>query len=139
MRCDATNTGSSMTTSLLPVPRRPETNQVSSIRTSPRGTSSRTGAGDSGTKAPSSSQWACSEPLEKPQRPDSIHPPSTGSTFAPPGLNADADHTSPRAKNSSAASSGASPTCQLWTDDTLNTQPVEPHAEAMGHATSKNA
>src|ERR1700729_1242597 len=107
-----------MTMSLLPVPFNPDTCQVSSILNSALGTSSSTGAGNSGTNAPSSAQSACRQPLEYCQRPASFQPPSTGSTFAPRGLKAELDQTSPPAKYSSWAASGESPTCQWWTEAT---------------------
>ncbi len=124
--------------SLLAVPRRPETCQVSSIAKSERGTSRRIGKGYSGTNAPSSAHDACRQPLEYCQWPDSRQPPSAGSIRAPDGLKAEHDHTSPSAKNSSWASSEASPTCHVCTPATENTHPVEAHADDSRHETSKN-
>ena len=89
---DAGTKTSSTAMSWLPVPRRPETVQVSMMRASVAGNSmsresgmplgSRRGAPFSTTTLPPISQAQCSQPLANGQRPVTRYPPSTA--FARP-------------------------------------------------------
>jgi len=60
-------------------------------------------------------QVAASQPLEKPQRPDTLNPPLAGATFPPAGFRPlEKSVSGPVAKNSSWARSGKWPIHQLW-------------------------
>src|ERR1700675_1936900 len=104
---------SETTTSLLPEPRSPDANHVSTISQSARGSKSHMSPG---ARTATMTQDAASQPLEKPHRPEIRKPPLVGTAFPPAGLRPEEKSVSgPPAKNSSCNRAGKWPIHQLWT------------------------
>ena len=99
--------------SLLPLPRSPETNQLSTISKSPRGTRAQLRWPMPDT--PSINQLAESQPLENSHLPEMRYPPSTGVVVDLPVFNELEQRASgPSPKTSSWACSSQKPTSQAW-------------------------
>ena len=126
---------SSTTMSLEPVPRRPTTFQTSTISYFSRGTmnvrKSMTWLSSLKTSPPSRTHEQWSQPELKLHLPESRNPPSVTLAF-PVGAYDELNRvpvSSPQ--TACCASSANSATCHGCTPTTLETQPVEPHAEAI--------